>query len=206
MKDNIKNYTHGFSLLEFLIAMSLGLFLLMGMGTLYVNQIKTYNYLQGVNQIQENGNLSSLLLAKPIRMATLLQAQDNNQLILHQQNSIIKFYLADTKRKNKAGDKIRALYAYDAASPHHHQELLEGIEAMQIQYGIPNNYRINFYQADQVPDWQKVRLIKIALLLASTEAVCDKPQVYYYLGKNNLAPDRRLRKEWLIFTCLRNIA
>jgi len=118
----------------------------------------------------------------------------------------IVYYVAATGRKNLAGNEIYALYRRDlndaATRPN---ELLEGVDDLQIQYGValePGG-PLHFYTAAQVPDWQKIRLVQLALLLTSVQALADAPQSYRFQKREYLAKDRCLHREWDISVALR---
>ncbi len=119
----------------------------------------------------------------------------------------IVFYVADTGRTNQAGHTIYALYRRNLNDPPTKQsEWIEGVENMQVQYGIfdPQTTAVQYSSADGVPDWEKIISVKIALLLDSGEEVCDHPSAYTFMGQTKTAPDRRLRKEWDTVINLRN--
>lgn len=83
------------------------------------------------------------------------------------------------------------------------EELIEGVENMQIVYGIDNNNNGNtdsYVKADSVMDWSKVLAVKIALLFRTVDeyGIKKDTKIYNLLG-NDFDPvdDRRRRR---IFT------
>lgn len=111
------------------------------------------------------------------------------------------YYIAKTGRKNLAGQSIFALYRRDlSASRMLSTELAEGVDDMQIRYGIIDAHRsaLQYFSANQMPlaAWKSVRSVQIKLLLSSIENITDKPQSYFFLGKKHTPSDRRLRYEW----------
>jgi len=88
------------------------------------------------------------------------------------------------------------------------QELVEGVEDMQILYGedtdadgIPNRY----VAANAIADTEQVLAIRVSLLIRSFEDnVVDAPQSYTYDGNNVTAGDRRLRQVFTSTISLRN--
>lgn len=118
----------------------------------------------------------------------------------------IVYYLAETGRKNSAGNPIIGLYRRDLMGAATKQnELIENVENMQIRYGIVDKPgdSLHYFTASQVKYWQKVRLVQIDLLLVSPDAICTAPQNYRFMNQVKMAPDRRLRREWNIFVTLR---
>jgi type IV pilus assembly protein PilW len=89
------------------------------------------------------------------------------------------------------------------------EELIEGIEQMQIVYGVDSDTRPdktpNYYvTANAVSDWQKVLSIRISLLIVSTQDnLTDNPLSYTYNGTTH-SGDRHLRKVFTSTIALRN--
>jgi type IV pilus assembly protein PilW len=113
---------------------------------------------------------------------------------------IYVYYVAKTGRKNQAKQSIFALYRRDlSASRMLPTELVEGIDDMQIRYGIVDPHRsvLQYFSANQMPlaAWKLVRSVQIKLLLSSVENITEKPQSYFFLGKKHTPADRRLRYE-----------
>ncbi len=88
------------------------------------------------------------------------------------------------------------------------QELVEGVEEMQILYGIdtdtdqfPNQY----VDADNVPDFDDVVSVRIQLLVRSIDDfVTDDPQTYTFNGATITPADRRIRQVFSTTIALRN--
>ena len=88
------------------------------------------------------------------------------------------------------------------------EELIEGIEQMQLLYGVdttdddhPNQYMI----ATDVTNWYDVMSIRLMLLVRSASiAVVEAPQVITYNGATSTAADNRLRQVFSTTIALRN--
>jgi type IV pilus assembly protein PilW len=88
------------------------------------------------------------------------------------------------------------------------QELVEGVEDMQILYGIdadsdqfPNQY----VTSNNVPDFEDVVSVRIMLLLRSIDDfVTEAPQTYTFNGIPATPADRRLRQVFTTTIALRN--
>ncbi|HEY0961773.1 MAG TPA: PilW family protein [Pseudomonadales bacterium] len=99
------------------------------------------------------------------------------------------------------------------------EELVEGIEDMQILYGEDTNNDINsaadrFVPADQVADWDDVVSVRISLLVQSLENnLVPTPQAYTFngvvyngaSGNGAAPPDGRLRRTFTTTINLRNV-
>ncbi|MEX2131719.1 MAG: PilW family protein [Pseudohongiellaceae bacterium] len=102
------------------------------------------------------------------------------------------------------------------AAPGNAEELIEGVESMQVLYGVnlDNDVRSTvdgYMPADQVPDWADVISVRISLLMQSIEdGVVPNPQAYTFngvtydgTGGNGALPDdNRVRR---IFTSTINL-
>ncbi len=90
------------------------------------------------------------------------------------------------------------------------EELVEGVEDMQIDYGVDTdgNRAADVYQtADLVVDWENVVSVRINLLMQSTEDnITSQPQTYTFNGAVTTPADRRLRKTYSTVIALRNRA
>ena len=124
-------------------------------------------------------------------------------------------------RNNPSGQP--ALYRKINLNPA--EELIEGIEQMQILYGSADTKGTDdtsddsfFYvTADAIPpdpadpvgtphDWSKVFSVRVSLLVVNTDDLADKPASYTYNGEIKTPPedDRRLRKVFTSIIALRN--
>ncbi len=87
-------------------------------------------------------------------------------------------------------------------------ELVDGIEQMQITYGVGdkfNNLVTNFVTADNVTNWDDVISVRISLLLQSADDnITTAPQSYTFDGNATTAADRRLRRSFTTTVALRN--
>ncbi|MGG7055973.1 PilW family protein [Nitrosomonas sp. ANs5] len=88
------------------------------------------------------------------------------------------------------------------------EELIEGVQNMQIQYGedLDGNRSADVYRsADQVVDWGTVVSVRISLLMQSLEdGIVSYPQTYRFNGLTTTATDRRLRRTFSTVIALRN--
>jgi type IV pilus assembly protein PilW len=88
------------------------------------------------------------------------------------------------------------------------QELVEGVEDMQILYGVdtdsddfPNQYQT----ADAVVDFDDVVAVRVMLLMRSIDDfVTEDPQTYTFNGATVTPGDRRLRQSFSTTIALRN--
>lgn len=92
------------------------------------------------------------------------------------------------------------------------QELVEGVEALQLQYGIdtdvdPDGVADAYVNADQVPDWNHVVSVRVHLLMQSLRTdVVDGSQTFAFNGATVISPSNsgRLRYPFVATISLRN--
>jgi len=90
------------------------------------------------------------------------------------------------------------------------RELIEGVENMQISYGLDTNgdrAADQFVTANNVAaaDWTKVVSVRVSLLVSSTkDNITSTVQTYEYNGASVTAADRKLRKTFTESIAVRN--
>lgn len=88
---------------------------------------------------------------------------DANMGILHK----IIYYVGKTNRKNHLGYPIYALYRNDLNAPSHRPtELVEGIEKLEIFYGIlPQipSASLQYVKSKEITHWERVRSVTVVL-------------------------------------------
>tara|TARA_R110002050_G_scaffold1244_4_gene8636 strand:+ start:68966 stop:69988 length:1023 start_codon:yes stop_codon:yes gene_type:complete len=89
------------------------------------------------------------------------------------------------------------------------QELVEGVESMQILYGVDTNDDASadqYISANAVGNWNNVTSVKVSLLVRTSEdnLTVDGPQQYLFNNANVVATDRRLRAVYTRTVTLRN--
>ncbi len=118
------------------------------------------------------------------------------------------FYLKDTGRVNITGQPILALVFQDLNGVE--SELVEGVEEMQITYGVDSSGDLvaDTYQTattiDAANNWANVMSVRLSLLLNTIEEVNPQQQQFTYNGNTATPGDRMLRRQWDYFITLRN--
>jgi len=144
---------------------------------------------------------------------------NSDAVISTYQNTV--YFIDDTGRQNPQGDNVTALFR--AKSPlYDPEELVEGVENMQILYGetlATGNTR--YVPADQTSPaviWDNVKSLKVSLLLASHQGVrnTEDASTYEMLNVDVITPTtttttaithsggRRLKKVFSLTTNIRN--
>ncbi|MEM5528777.1 PilW family protein [Gammaproteobacteria bacterium AS21] len=82
-----------------------------------------------------------------------------------------------------------------------YQELIANVVQMKITYGVvePNSFKLNYFSAANVVNFNQVISIKVQLLLSSAKAVLQQKMHYVnFENKTVLAPDLKLYKAYSI--------
>ena len=90
------------------------------------------------------------------------------------------------------------------------QELADGVENMQIQYGLDTTGDgvvdgSSYVTADAVTDWNQVAAVRLSLLMVGTDDnLATSNQTYNYNGASVTAGDKKLRQVFTTTVSLRN--
>ena len=88
------------------------------------------------------------------------------------------------------------------------QEMVEGVETMEIRYGVDNNgdqFANQYFSANGVVDFGDVVSVRVMLVMRSLDAfVTETPQIYSFNGAQVIPVDRRLRQVFTTTIALRN--
>jgi type IV pilus assembly protein PilW len=135
--------------------------------------------------------------------------------------SSVTYYIATDAKGQPALYRQRLSYTGGGNAQLVNEEIVEGIEDMQISYGVdtssPADKTVDAYvRADQVEasapgatadeDWQRVLSVRVSLLMASRvgEVATTQPQTYTFNGMTMTPTDNRLRKVFTTTIAVRN--
>ncbi len=132
--------------------------------------------------------------------------------LLRMKNSI--FYLADG-RKNSQKQAIPALYhsvvvASSGSVAVEAEELIEGIENLQILYGVDTDATADgianrYVTADSVGDWSKVASVRLFLLVRSIEPTSGGVKPYTFMETESTShTDNYIRRQFTATVQVRN--
>jgi type IV pilus assembly protein PilW len=116
------------------------------------------------------------------------------------------YYIRRSASTNSSRQAAYGLFRKSLLASHSPaQELVLGIEDMQISYGVSKvaSAGLVFMPAAKVANWQAVKALRIELLVNSLKAVLPKPQSYLYQGSWHTAHDHLLRRSWVTYIALR---
>lgn len=165
----------GQTLLELIIAMGLGLFLLTIVITLFQSTNKVSSYVNGLIQIQESVRTVYYFIKRdlqepeakivnPTKIAKDISKQftkGTSGLLLESKQHKFLYFLSGSSLHRK--DLSESLHNPDA--------IAEGIKDFQVDYGVMLNKNLQFKHADDISNWRQVKMIKITLTLQTTSAM-----------------------------------
>lgn len=228
----------GFSIVELMIALMLGLILLGGVLQVFLSSRQTYSANEAMSRMQENGRFALEFIARSARLAGYLEprlvtdkpfpviptdasgrctrpdlcSRDGGGSNPDRVSFMLQPPLIDGDRRDCLGNPIAPAAARDATliinsfaiipangnnpaalacrsdwyntankswTPGPQQTLVEGVDSLQVLYGVDNggDYRSpnQYVSADRVSNWDKVRSVRIAVLANSIERLTPAP-------------------------------
>jgi type IV pilus assembly protein PilW len=248
MKNN--HYQTGMSLIEIMIALLIGAFLLGGVLQIFLSSKQTYRMQENLSRLQENGRFALDFLARDIREAGYwgcLSPSNPNTDIAGTNNNAVSgdsiddgtdtitlkgaFVQTPTGACGTAVDTAAAYYTHASSTITYkinasvlqqdtnnaNNGLVEGIENMQILYGVDTDTPLNganyYVTANNIPDidgngtpdWHRVVSIRISLLAVTLDDnLSAQPVPYTYNGTTTTPTDRKIRRVFNTTIALRN--
>jgi len=209
----------GVTLVEMMIAMLLGIFLLSSVYFMHAKTKQAYRYQSGLAQIQEQGRFATIFLTRSLRLAgypgdnlppgNKIEGADNvtDTVTVRLRDNL------DCRDVATAGVavnrfRINANNLECSGDGVNWDIYVRNVEDMQILYGedldadgLANRY----VTATEAPDWANVVAARVALMVRSTDNATMQPEEYRNLVGNTVAaPDKRLRKSFVTTIALRN--
>lgn len=197
----------GLTLIEIMIALFIGVFLLSGILEIFINAKRTYRIQDALSGIQENGRLAMDYIGRDLRTAGYRPAAcpnyqfsatrpplsgvdndaDSSNQTLNGTDSITFNWVVPANCTNINDPGGLASYVINKTSKTLQRgayDLVDGVENMQILYGIDTT-------GDGVADYYSggagenvamphVVAVRVSLLVSSVEDVATKPIPYYY--------------------------
>ncbi len=226
-----KSNESGLTLVELMVAMAIGLFLVAVIGTLFVGAKQTYRSQDNLSRLQENGRFAMELLGRNIRDAgytnisfappaskyaapsatsfsgTAITGTNGTQ------DSITVSYDAATDCLNAAAPGGRAVNAFSINASRQliclgngsgtSQVMLDDVEDMQILYGDGSKYVVAGTAGLVMANVTAVRLC--VLIRSSEDSLAPHNQTYIDCNGNSVtATDRRIRRAFSATYNLRN--
>ena len=209
----------GVTVVELLIAMLLGLFLMSSLYFMYFKSRQAYRYQNGLAQVQEQGRFATNFLTKSLRMAgfpgddmppgnkiegvdgptdtvTVRLRDDLDCQEVATAGVAVNRFRINASNLECSGDGI----IWDI--------YVRNVEDMQILYGEDLNadgLANRYLTATEGPDWTNVVVARVSLLVRSTDYATGQSEEYQNLvGITVAPPDKRLRRSFVTTIALRN--
>ncbi len=223
--------TKGFSLVELLIAMAIGLILLAGIVKVWLGSRQIQQANTALAAVQESGRFAISVLERNIRLGgfplykdpTGAQVFDSAKTAdADPSDGIAVDYAADQPCRGvaRAGAAVKthAFTVVNGALQCSGIVLATGIDAMQIQYGVDTDkdgIANQYLTATRVkagvttpgtPDWPRVVSVRVALLVNSGQDALDAPAAknWVLLDRIVATNDRRMRRLFTTTIPMRN--
>lgn len=225
MKNSyINKKQQGMTLIEIMIALAIGTFLMAGVMQIYLGSRQSFRMLDSLSRMQENGRFAMEFIDRDIRLAgfrecwtgniaTPINGTDNDGLNNSDSIAIqmsmtacpvvvlpITYTIA-----NGAGNQPSLFQNNNGTN----RELIEGVQDMQILYGEDSN-------GDNTPDYyvpagtvglsmNQVVSVRVSLLLVTVnDNIAAQPIPYTFNGVPTIPTDRRLRRVFSSTVAIRN--
>lgn len=180
----------GLTLLELLIAMSLGLLLLFGIGTIFVGSNQTYRVQEQNARIQESGRFALEILGRSIRQAGYFNLPFNNPVAtatafggatINGNATSVTIQYDGTGNANCVGDTVAVntvvseTYSLNGGNLQcngngNTQPLVSNVQDLQFLYGIDSNGDQSADQYTATPaNWAQVVTARVCVLMRSQE-------------------------------------
>ncbi len=228
-QDSFKSVQHqrGLSLVELMVALVISLFLTAGVIQLFIGSKQTYRLYDALSRIQENGRFALQAMARDIRMAGYSDgsAAPPNIVLggITNGNDDITVGWSDNGAQTVSYTIQPSTSGITTSLSRNNNELVEGVEAMQIRYGVcttdANGDGVNdsvtppYVNAAAVTaagNWGNVCSVRIDLRMVSLEdniTTSTQTLVFPADTGNSFTPnpvDRRLRQGFSTTVVIRN--
>lgn len=231
--SSLAYHQSGLTLVEILVALVISLFLIAGVIQLFIGTKQTYRFHDAVSRLQENGRLALDTMSMDIRMAgygnpaTPITGTGASITVAWNDNGAqTRAYSVGPRTAGgtaptcpTAGTSLFFQRQTDATP----QELIEGVQSMQIFYGVCNTDADGDGRNDTVTtppgydtaanvaaanNWPNVCSVRIYLLLVSLENnIVTQPQTVFFPPDTNTqvaVNDRCLRQAFSTTVAIRN--
>jgi type IV pilus assembly protein PilW len=226
MRTNITlRHQTGLTLIEVMIAMLLGVFLIGGILQIFISTKQTYRMQENLSRLQENGRFAMDFISRDIRMADFRECATNPSVptAIAGTNGAgtadtitITWSTAACGTATATTTKTYSIQNGAGGQPALFQnanELVEGVENLQILYGADTNTPTDGTPNYYVPagtaglNMAQVVSIRASLLLRTIDNyVAAEPLAYTYNGTTTTPPstDRRIRRVFNSTLAVRN--
>jgi Tfp pilus assembly protein PilV len=181
----------GVTLIELMLALFISTLILSALIAIYLATLSINQNQIALSAIIENSNMAVNFMSSDLRAAGKKKVQPYYSAemkpgsmaltVCHDlTNEINSYFIAKTKRKNKLGQPIYALYQYD--NKHIKTELVEGVNDMNIQYTVVDHNQLKHVSENEINNSSNVIGISIMLSLSSLNEMILNKNEYFYVA------------------------
>ncbi|WP_223669204.1 PilW family protein [Kangiella shandongensis] len=190
----LKKQAKGFTLIEMMVAMVIGLIILAGVFVVYLSSKKTFNLGSGMVNVHENGRFAINYLVKDIRRAGWIDTDvtpsegfsltqpltnfKNNQSVAGGESSdaITVRYYGDKNCKGDVPASGIVENTYQLVPGDDLSELqcngvtlLSNVESFQLRYGVLSQHGVSYVSADSITPQSIIKSVQVGLTVASRQ-------------------------------------
>lgn len=142
MKRGLTTQHSGFSLIEFMIAITLGSILTLGIVAMYSSSKQNYTVQEGLARLQENGRYTTYYIGKHLRMAGYQGCINSNNLTI---NNIVKNPTSQMEFDNPLSGYEASANSWTPALPAHlvSANVKPGTDVIEIRYATDLTIRLD---------------------------------------------------------------
>lgn len=215
----------GFSLVELMISLVLGLIIVGGAVNAFISSKQTYTLQEAMSRVQESGRFALDLMAKDLRLAGLSDTQPSNPPVVGYKKgesslpTVIISGITSASVYIRRHDRITGDIAFYVAPDgttgiptlyRGNQPMVEGIEDIRLEYGLDTDQddQVDTFETDvdAVGDWDDLIAVRIAVLAASGQGqVVDQRMTLPADFGGTVAADNRYYQAYRMTVTLRNV-
>lgn len=190
----LRKKTKGFTLIEMMVAMVIGLIILAGVFVVYLSSKKTFNLGSSMVNVHENGRFAINYLVKDIQRAGWIDTDItpsegfsltqpltnfiNNQSVAGGENSdgITVRYYGDTDCKGDVPASGIVENTYQLVAGDELSELqcngitlLSNVESFQLRYGVLSQQGVRYVSAGSITPQSIIKSVQVGLTVASRQ-------------------------------------
>ncbi len=209
----------GVTLIELMIAMLLGLFLMSGVFLVFSKSKQAYRYQNGLAQVQEQGRFAINFLTTSVRVAGFPGDDmppgnkiegtdgDTDSITIRLRDD---FDCRDIATAGVAANRFRINNSNLECSGDgiDWDVFVPNVQDLQIWYGVDldaDGVANRYVTASDAPNWADVVTARVSLLVRSSDFAASVPEEYQNLFGNTVqVDDQRLRRSFATTIALRN--
>lgn len=196
MTTQLRRRESGFSLIELMVSILIGLFLTGGLVYSYIGAKRSYNFNQAMSRIQENGRFAIHVLTRNIREAGYMSCAQNTGRITNTLDTATGNYLWQFTAGVDGFDNVGSQWPAPLSNPLHGEETVSGSDVIAVRKAGDTAVPTSEIESDQpyiVTDCTQSTIYKAAADEDSGSQYVSNGKVFtlttsiYYLAQSSYA-------------------